>query len=64
MRNKSVWERACGLTRTVVEDGASARAADTDVAAIVDSVSLNNGSLVLNLQGIGPVPFGSVREII
>ena len=20
MRNKSVWERACGLTRTVVED--------------------------------------------
>jgi flagellar basal-body rod modification protein FlgD len=47
-----------------VGSGASAQAADTDVAAIVDSVSLNNGNLVLNLQGLGPVPFSSVRQII
>ena len=34
MRNKSVWERACGLTRTVVE----AVEFDDDADAIVVSV--------------------------
>lgn len=48
----------------LVGSGSSAQAATTDVAAVVDSISLANGSLMLNLQGIGQVPFSNVRQII
>ena len=34
MRNSSVWERACGLTRTVVEDVDFDDAADAIVVAV------------------------------
>ena len=34
MRNKSVWERACGLTRTVVEDVDFDEAADAIVVSV------------------------------
>ncbi|MFI4981525.1 MAG: FLgD tudor-like domain-containing protein, partial [Nevskiales bacterium] len=47
-----------------VGSGSSAQAATTDVAAVVDSISLANGGLMLNLQGIGQVPFSNVRQII
>jgi flagellar basal-body rod modification protein FlgD len=48
-----------------VGSGASAQAATTDVAALVNSVSVSSsGALTLNLQGLGAVPFSSVRQII
>lgn len=47
-----------------VGSGSSAQAATTDVAAVVDSISLASSGLMLNLQGIGQVPFSNVRQII
>lgn len=48
-----------------VGSGSSAQAATTDVAALVNSVSVSSsGALTLNLQGLGAVPFSSVRQII
>ena len=35
----------------------------TSVAANVDSVSIDNGNITLNLAGVGEVPIGDVREI-
>jgi flagellar basal-body rod modification protein FlgD len=48
-----------------VGSGSTAQAATTDVAAVVNSVSMSSsGALTLNLQGIGAVPFSSVVQII
>lgn len=47
-----------------VGSGANAQAADTDVAALVESVSFGSSGLMLNLQGLGEIPFSSVRQII
>ncbi|MBL6750925.1 MAG: hypothetical protein ISP90_10410 [Nevskia sp.] len=48
-----------------VGSGSSAQAATTDVAAVVQSVSLDaNKGLLLNLQGLGEVPFSQVRQIM
>jgi flagellar basal-body rod modification protein FlgD len=48
-----------------VGSGGSAQAATTDVAAVVNSVSMSSsGALTLNLQGLGDVPFSNVRQII
>ena len=47
-----------------VGSGASAQAADTDVAGVVESVSIGSGGLTLNVDGIGDVPFSNVKQII
>ena len=48
-----------------VGSGGNTQAATTDVAAIVNSVSMSSsGALTLNLQGLGAVPFSSVVQII
>ncbi|MDR3415006.1 MAG: FlgD immunoglobulin-like domain containing protein [Nevskia sp.] len=47
-----------------VGSGSSAQAAITDVAAQVQSVSVNSGTLTLNLQGLGQVPFSQVQQIL
>lgn len=48
-----------------VGSGSTAQAASTDVAAVVNSVSMSSaGTLTLNLQGLGAVPFSSVVQII
>jgi flagellar basal-body rod modification protein FlgD len=40
------------------------QAATTYVAGLVNSVSVNSGSLVLNVQGQGAVPFSQVQQIM
>ena len=55
MRNKSVWERACGLTRTVVESVDF----DDDADAIVVSVRQAPASATArrSILGVIEMPF-------
>lgn len=48
-----------------VGSGSGAQAANTDVLAQVLSVSMNaGGALMLNLQGLGQIPFSQVQQIL
>ena len=52
-----------GIRATVTSNGSS-QAAETLAAGVVQSVSLGASGLSLNLAGMGPVAFSSVRQII
>ena len=47
-----------------VDNNGQTQSASTYVVATVNSVSLGSGGLTLDLQGLGPVAFGQVRQIM
>ncbi|HYE85670.1 MAG TPA: FlgD immunoglobulin-like domain containing protein, partial [Vicinamibacterales bacterium] len=50
------------VSARITNDGTT-YALETEVGARIESVSFGQGGLVLNLAGIGPMPFSAVRRI-